>query len=165
MRIRALVVSDTHIGAVGRELPRELLRIAEQSDVVLHAGDILVANVLELFRECAPTHAVLGNNDHDLVGELPERREIDVCGVKVALVHDSGAAVGRASRLRRWFPAAALIVFGHSHQPCDEIGFEGQRLFNPGSPTERRRAASHTYGVIEFNDGAIVRCKHHSIGS
>ena len=102
MRIRALVVSDTHIGAVGRELPRELLRIAEQSDVVLHAGDILVANVLELFRECAPTHDVLGNNDHDLVGELPERREIDVCGVKVALVHDSGAAVGRASRLRRW---------------------------------------------------------------
>ena len=165
MRVRALVVSDTHIGPAGRELPREVLRIAEQSDVILHGGDILVARVLDLFNECAPTHAVLGNNDHDLVGELPERREIDVAGVKVALVHDSGAAVGRASRLRRWFPAAALVIFGHSHQPLDEVGFEGQRLFNPGSPTERRRAATHTYGIVEFNDGAIVRSRHHSLGS
>ena len=164
MRVRALVLSDTHLGLIGRDLPKEVLRAAEQSDVILHAGDILVASVLVLLGECAPTHAVLGNNDHDLVGELPERLQLDVAGVAVALVHDSGAAVGRASRLRRWFPEASLVVFGHSHQPLDEIGFEGQRLFNPGSPTERRRAPTHTYGLIDFADGAVVRSRHLSLG-
>lgn len=155
MAVRALVVSDTHLRA-GARLPIGLARAAEDVDVILHAGDVLVEGVFEQFRAFAPVHAVLGNNDHDFVGELPERLEVELGGVSVALVHDSGAAPGRAYRLHRWFPAANLVIFGHSHQPLDETGSDGQRLFNPGSPTERRRAPRHTYGVIEFDAGAVL---------
>ena len=136
MRVRALVVSDTHIGPAGRELPREVLRIAEQSDVILHGGDILVARVLDLFNECAPTYAVLGNNDHDLVGELPERREIDVAGVKVALVHDSGAATGanRVCWSRRTVNDGRSVV--PSRRAPNRVGstIEGPQCFGRAAP-------------------------------
>ena len=95
-----------------------------------------------------PVHAVLGNNDHGLVGCLPERLELEIGGLRLAVVHDSGARVGRAGRLRRWFPQADLVVFGHSHQPVNELGEGGQRLFNPGSPTQRRQAPVATYGWV-----------------
>lgn len=48
------------------------------------------------------------------------------------------------------------MVYGHSHQPVDEVGIDGQRLFNPGSPTERRRAPYHTYGVLDFDTGRLI---------
>jgi uncharacterized protein len=134
----------------------------ERCDVVLHAGDLVSPDVLDLLRAHAPVHAVLGNNDTALRGVLPERAEIALDGVPVALVHEPGPARGRPGRLRRWFPDARVVVFGHSHQPVLEW-HEGQLLFNPGSPTERRRAPSRTYGLLEVAAGtvahaAIVEC-------
>jgi predicted phosphodiesterase len=73
------------------------------------------------------------------------------------MVHETGATKGRAARVHRRFPDAAVVIFGHSHMPCDELGVEGQRLFNPGSPTERRRAPAHTFGRLRFDAGRIVR--------
>ncbi|HEX5095539.1 MAG TPA: metallophosphoesterase family protein, partial [Acidimicrobiia bacterium] len=98
----------------------------------------------------------LGNNDNTLVGVLPETVTLDLDGVRVAMVHETGATKGRAARVHRRFPDAAVVVYGHSHQPDDSIGVDGQRLFNPGSPTERRRATNHTYGLLTF-DNARVR--------
>jgi predicted phosphodiesterase len=100
---------------------------------------------------------VLGNNDADLVGLLPETLEVELAGVRVAMVHETGATKGRAARVHRRFPDAAVVVYGHSHQPVDELGIGTQRLFNPGSPTERRRAAHHTYGRLHFEAGRVVR--------
>ena len=159
-RVRALIISDTHLGK-SRDLvlPAEIMAAARRADVILHAGDILTDGLLERLKEVAPTHAVLGNNDLDLVGELPERLELQLAGVRVAMVHDSGAALGRETRLARWFPNAQLVIFGHSHQPYDRAGFGGQRLLNPGSPTERRRAPTHTYGWVELADGAVRSTK------
>jgi len=90
-------------------------------------------------------HAVLGNNDGPDVAAwgAPPTLELDVAGLAVAMIHDSGPAKGRPVRLHRLFPAAALVVFGHSHIPWDET-YEGQRHLNPGSPTERRRAPERT---------------------
>jgi len=81
---------------------------------------------------------------------------MDLDGVHVAMVHDSGATAGRPARLRRWFPTADLVVFGHSHLPEDRSGPDGLRIFNPGSCTQRRRAPTRTFGLLEITGGAIT---------
>lgn len=156
--MRVAVLADTHIRAGSTwPMPSDVAyaRLAE-ADVILHAGDVLVAEMLDHLATFAPVHAVLGNNDHTLVGVLPETLQIDLAGVKIAMVHDSGASAGRAERMRRRFPGSALVVFGHSHQPVDAPGAAGQRLFNPGSPTQRRRAPTRTMGWLALRDGRIV---------
>jgi putative phosphoesterase len=155
MTVRALVLSDTHIRRGGsRPLPSEVLAAAAAADLILHAGDVVTADVLERLGELAPVHAVLGNNDHELVGHLAPTLRLDVGGLAVALVHDSGPAEGRAARLARMFPDAGLVVFGHSHTPQDGAGAGGQWLLNPGSSTERRRAPTHTFAWLEVEPGA-----------
>ncbi|HET7490145.1 MAG TPA: metallophosphoesterase family protein [Acidimicrobiales bacterium] len=157
--VTALVLADTHLrpGRPGR-LPDAVYRALEGADVVLHAGDIVTADLLHELSGWAPVHAVLGNNDHDpALSALPERRLEVIAGVRVAMVHDSGPAAGRAGRLRRWFPDAGVVVFGHSHIPMDEEGVDGQVLFNPGSPTQRRAQPHHTYGILELDDGVARR--------
>jgi putative phosphoesterase len=154
---RVVVLSDTHIRpGRNRRLPDAAYAELAAADVVLHAGDVVTVELLDELAGFAPVHAVLGNNDHSLVGRLPERRTVVVDGVPVGMVHDSGPTAGRPARLRRWFPDAAVVVFGHSHDPVDAEGVDGQRLFNPGSPTERRRQPAHSLGVLDVRDGALV---------
>ncbi len=154
--VRAVVLADTHVRAgSARRLPDRAYAELEGADVILHAGDVLVVDLLDELSGFAPVHAVLGNNDHALVGELPETCTVDLGGVAVAMIHDSGATKGRARRMPRRFGDADVVVFGHSHQPVDEEGEGGQRLFNPGSPTERRRAPTHTLGILEASHGRL----------
>ena len=159
MALRAVVLSDTHLRPGGRpRLPDAVYRALETADVVLHAGDIVTADLLHELSGWAPVHAVLGNNDLDpALAALPETRVEVLDGVRVGLVHDSGPRTGRAGRLRRLFPDADVVVFGHSHIPWNEPGVGGQLLFNPGSPTERRAQPDHTYGVLELEAGRVVR--------
>jgi len=153
---QVVVLADTHVGPrSNRRLPDAAYRHLGEADLVLHAGDVTSPDLLHELGGFAPVQAVLGNNDHDLVGILPEVLELGVSGVQVAMVHDSGARVGRAARLHRRFPDADLVVFGHSHEPCDVVGVQGQRLLNPGSCTWRRRARSHTLAVVELADGEV----------
>ncbi|HEV7760608.1 MAG TPA: metallophosphoesterase family protein, partial [Acidimicrobiales bacterium] len=124
-----------------------------------HAGDVLTQHLLDALGRRAPVHAVLGNNDRELVGRLPDRLDLELGGVRVGMVHDSGARAGREARLRRWFPRAQLVVFGHSHEPVDAEGLDGQRLFNPGSAVQRRRQPHRTVGLLELADGLVTA--HH----
>jgi len=151
-----LVVSDTHLGADLGKLPAEVWAAADRSDVILHAGDVVTGELLDALGQRAPVHAVLGNNDRGLIGRLPDRLELELAGVRVAMVHDSGARAGRERRMRRWFPEADLVVFGHSHEPIDQEGVDGQRLFNPGSAVQRRRQPHRTIGELRLADGEIV---------
>lgn len=152
-----VVLADTHIRrGSARRLPDAAYSRLERADLILHAGDVVVGEVLDELRGFAPVHAVLGNNDHELVGLLPEVRVDDVDGVRIGMIHDSGAATGRAGRMRRRFPDADVVVFGHSHIPWDEAGVDGQLLFNPGSATERRAQPQHTMGVLVVEDGRVV---------
>jgi uncharacterized protein len=156
---RVAVVADTHLvdhGPRRRDLPAEAWSRIRAADVILHAGDVLEAGTLERLGGVAPTYAVLGNNDGSLVGTLPETLRLEVAGVIVAMVHDSGPSAGRARRLRRLFPDADVVVFGHSHIPCDEVGVDGQILFNPGSPTTRRSQPTCTMGELVFSNGQIL---------
>ncbi|HEY1467344.1 MAG TPA: metallophosphoesterase family protein [Acidimicrobiales bacterium] len=157
--VRVVVLADTHLhdrDLPRRDLPEQAWERIRQCDVVLHAGDVLEGGTLRRLNEVAPTHAVLGNNDRTLVGHLPETRVLRLAGVSVAMVHDSGRRAGRPARLARRFPEADVVVFGHSHVPCDEIGVEGQILFNPGSATTRRSQPHCTLGELVLARGRIV---------
>lgn len=154
------LIADTHRTADrAADLPREVWDLVAEADVVLHAGDITDQAVLDLLAERAggPVHAVLGNNDRGLEGGLPERLTLDLGGVAVGMVHDSGPACGRARRLHAMFPDADLVVFGHSHIPWDDVGVAGQRLLNPGSPTQRRRQPVATVSRLTISDGGVAR--------
>jgi putative phosphoesterase len=159
--VHVVVVSDTHIRRGSKRcLPDTAYAHLAEADVILHAGDILVSDVLDELGGFAPVHAVLGNNDVELTGLLPETRLLEMGGVRVAMVHDSGPSSGRAGRLKRRFPDADVVVFGHSHIPWDQEGLDGQLLFNPGSPTERRAQPHHTLGTLDLEDGRVL---HHTI--
>ena len=103
-----------------------------------------------------PVRAVWGNVDSsDLRERLPEALTVDAAGARVAMVHDAGPARGRLARMRRRFPDADAVVFGHSHIPLHERD-EDFQIFNPGSPTERRRQPGHTMGMARAEDGRVA---------
>jgi putative phosphoesterase len=160
---RVVVLADTHLRTapadgrrVSRALPDVVCRALPGAHAILHAGDVLDAGVLELLRGYAPVFAVLGNNDVTLVRQLPPTLVIELAGVRIGMIHDSGAATGRAARMRRRFPDSDVVVFGHSHAPLVAEGAGGQLLFNPGSPTQRRAQPRCTFGELRLQDGAVV---------
>ncbi|MET0727455.1 MAG: metallophosphoesterase family protein [Acidimicrobiales bacterium] len=154
--ITALVVSDTHLRpeTIDR-MPSEVWSLAGEADVVLHAGDVVHPSVLAALADRASVHAVLGNNDDALVGVLPETLEVDLGGVRIAMIHDSGVRAGRPARMRRRFADADVVVFGHSHEPVIEQLPDGLLLVNPGSPTQRRRQPVHTVVWLELGEGVV----------
>jgi putative phosphoesterase len=171
-RTDILAVADTHLGA--GQADRLIERIAgelRRADLILHAGDITHPSVLDALRSHVPDdclYAVRGNNDIALV-ELPTRLAIDVDGCSVAMVHDSGPAAGRAKRLRKWFPDADAVVFGHSHLPWHQTDVRAgdgrvQHHINPGSAMLRRRAPTCSVAHVVVADGAIVAVQHVPVG-
>lgn len=163
--MHVLVVSDTHLGSAALDrMPEEVWDLAARADVVLHAGDVVDRAVLDRLAELGPVHAVLGNNDHGLERTLPETWEGTLGGVRVGMVHDSGATAGRPARMARRFPDAQVVVFGHSHDPLVEPGVGDQLLVNPGSPTQRRRQPVHTVAWLELVDGAVRAAELRRVG-
>jgi putative phosphoesterase len=154
-RMEVIVLADSHLtGGFGR-MGDQVLEAVATADVVLHAGDITSRQALIELQAIAETYAVLGNNDRDLVGTLPESRVFDLEGVHVALLHDSGPTKGRPARMYRRFPHADMVVFGHSHVPINEVGKQRQVLFNPGSATQRRAQPYRTFGRLRLANGRI----------
>jgi uncharacterized protein len=158
--VRVVVLADTHAPRHWKACPPAVARRLRDAELVLHAGDVCTAAVLDELAQYAPVRVVLGNNDAADVrawGAEPSS-QFDLAGLRVAMIHDSGAAAGRAARMRRRFPEATLVVFGHSHIPWDTEQ-AGQRLFNPGSPTDRRRQPTGTMGLLDVSDGRLVRAE------
>lgn len=155
--MEVLVLADTHVKADRRrDLPAEVWDAADRAHLILHAGDVVTGSLLDDLAARGPLRAVLGNNDTGLERRLPVEDHVDVDGLRITLVHDSGPTTGRAGRMKRRYPDADLVIFGHSHLPLDEAGVDGQRLFNPGSCTERRRAPHRSYGRLVVEDGRLV---------
>ena len=138
-----------------RRLPEPCIEALRAADLIVHAGDLSEAAVLAELRELGPVAAVHGNVDSaELRGELPESLSLDLDGATLAVTHDAGPAKGRLERLRARFPDADAVVFGHSHLPLHEER-DGFQIFNPGSPTERRRAPSRTMGEARVTKAGI----------
>ncbi len=148
---RVAVLGDTHLPRRGRDLPPAAWRLINSSDLVIHTGDVTDGALLRRISEKHPLHTVRGNNDLQL-GHLPEQVLLDIDGVRVGVVHDSGPAHGRRGRLRKRWPDARVAVFGHSHIPfCEDDG--ALLLLNPGSPTDRRGMPSFTMAVMTLDLG------------
>jgi putative phosphoesterase len=153
--LKLAVISDTHMPRGDRRLPERCLELLAESELIVHAGDFMEREVLDLLREIAPVVAVHGNVDSaELRAELPESLSFEAEGTTIAVVHDAGPAKGRLERMRARFPEADAVVFGHSHQPLHESA-GGFQIFNPGSPTERRRAPGHTMGLATASGGDL----------
>jgi putative phosphoesterase len=155
------IVSDTHMPRGRRELPVRCVELCRSADLILHAGDLSELSVLRLFESFGPpVHAVRGNVDSgELSALLPETLTVEVGDLRIGMIHDAGRKAGRLARLRKRFPDHDAVVFGHSHLPLHESAGPGGcgeaaagpshqfQIFNPGSPTERRRSPSRSMGL------------------
>ncbi len=150
------VIADTHLPRGRRALPAACIERLRQADLIVHAGDLTAIAVLDELRRCGEVVAVHGNaDDAETRAQLAEQLVLELDGARMAVVHDGGRRVGRLERLRRRFPGADAVVFGHSHMPLHEIGQDGFQIFNPGSPTDKRRAPSHTMGLVRTLPGGL----------
>jgi putative phosphoesterase len=154
--LRVALIADTHLPRGNRELPQRCVEQIAAADLLLHAGDIRTVETLAWLRTLGtPVQAVRGNVDTpELADSLPEELTLELEGVVVSMLHDAGPAKGRLARMRKRFPESDVVLFGHSHMPLHEE-IDGFAIFNPGSPTERRRAPTHTMGIAEIGDCAI----------
>jgi putative phosphoesterase len=153
------VISDTHLPRGARRLPDACVERIATADLLVHAGDVTTLGVLlELEAIGPPLVAVHGNVDSAVLRRLlPAERIVEAGGAPIAVVHDAGQRRGRVERLRRRFgDRADAVVFGHSHLPLHETGPDGFQIFNPGSPTDRRRAPAHTMGVARVRQGRVA---------
>ncbi len=146
------MIADTHLPKGRRRLPRRCLELIAEAEAVIHAGDFVRLPALrEIETLCPNVHAVHGNVDEPALRSLlPATREVQLGGSTVAVIHDAGPTRGRLERLRARFPEADAVVFGHSHMPLHERVSNFQ-IFNPGSPTERRRAAQRSLGLLSVD--------------
>jgi uncharacterized protein len=150
------VIADTHLPRGTRRIPDSCLERLRGADVVLHAGDVTAAPAFaDLEALGPPVHAVHGNmDDASLRDSLPGTLVVDLAGLTIGMTHDAGPRAGREERLARRFPGCAAVVYGHTHEP--QVARVGETwILNPGSPTERRRAPSHTMLLLEIANGTL----------
>jgi putative phosphoesterase len=155
--MKLAIVSDTHVPRGHRTIPAACLERAARADAILHAGDLTSLHVFEQLTALGPpVLAIHGNVDGPEVrAHVPETREDEFAGARIAMIHDPGPKAGRLERLQRRFPLADAVIFGHTHLP-EHQEQDGFQIFNPGSPTERRRAPSHTMGEATVAHGRIA---------
>ena len=156
------IIGDTHMPRGARRLPDGCVELLAASELIVHTGDF---HRVETYEEIAaigpPLVAVAGNVDEPaLAARLPQGTTFEYGGHTVGVVHDAGPKDGRLARLRRRFPRADAVLFGHSHLPLHEQAGDGFQIFNPGSPTERRRAPRHSMGVGEIGADGALELRH-----
>jgi putative phosphoesterase len=157
MATRLLLLADTHVPKRARDLPAEVWQAVEDADLVVHAGDWVDVRLLDaLEARSRRLVACYGNNDHGVLRErLAEVARVDVDGVALGVVHETGQSKGREERMSTEYADLDVLVFGHSHIPWDTTTSTGLRLLNPGSPTDRRRQPHCTYMTAVVDGGAL----------
>jgi len=155
--MRLAIISDTHMPRGDRALPAACVAELRAADAILHAGDFMRVEVLKALEALGPpVRGVHGNVDDDALRRmLPAARVVEAGGARIAMIHDAGRRTGRLVRMRARFKDADAVVFGHSHLPLHERADDGFQIFNPGSPTERRRAPAHTMGIATISAGRL----------
>ena len=148
-----------------RALPDPVWAAVDEADVVVHAGDWVSVELLDALEARARRLVgVVGNNDGPaLRARLPEVAEVELAGVRLAVVHETGPSAGRERRCAAAYPDADVLVFGHSHIPWDSTAATGLRLLNPGSPTDRRRQPTHTWMTAQIGAAGLEAVTVHHL--
>lgn len=154
--MKIAVLADTHTQGMTRSVPMGAWPYLESADHILHAGDVCDPALLEELKMLAPVTVVMGNCDsHDIRAWGAENEaQVELGGIRIAMLHDSGPKTGRRARMRKRFPEARVVIFGHSHIPWNEDS-DGLLLFNPGSPTWKRQAPFTSMGLLWIEDGSV----------
>ncbi len=163
--VRLVMTADTHVPVRARDLPAALWSAVDAADVVFHAGDWVDEALLDALEgRVARLVGVYGNNDGaGLRARLPEVARVELGGLRFAVVHETGPAVGRERRCAARFAGCDVLVFGHSHIPWDSGAPGGLRLLNPGSPTDRRRQPVATFMTAEVAGGELTAVRVHPV--
>ena len=163
--MRVIALADTHAPRRWKSCPPAVAAWLRETDAILHAGDVVRRRCARRAAGYAPVYAVVGNNHAADVAAWGARPtlQVELAGLAVAMIHDAGAADGRLRRMRTAFPDADVVVYGHSHIPLDARD-EGFRIFNPGSPTDRRRQPHGTIGVLEIDGGRLIEARLVEVG-
>ena len=154
--MKIAVLADTHTRGFTRALPMGAWPYVESADHILHAGDVTDPALLDELKAFAPVTVVMGNCDALDIRDwgADEAAEVELGGVRIGMIHDSGLTKGRRERMRARFPDARVVVFGHSHMPVNE-DVDGLLLFNPGSPTWKRKAPFPSMGLLWIEEGRV----------
>ena len=130
------LISDTHVPVRAKQIPKQVFKVFEGADYIIHAGDLVEISVIEELEQLALVLAVHGNMDGpEIRGRLPKTNSLKVFDWKIGVTHDPGAlfGIGKMKEIatRNDFD---VLIYGHTHSPS--IKNEGKTLFiNPGSPT------------------------------
>lgn len=152
--LRVVCLSDTHLRRRGG-LPIWCLNRLGGADLILHAGDLVAASVLEELEQLAPLEAVSGNMDALVLKQaLPTRQVAEIGGVRIGLIHNPGPAHRRALRLAAGFAGCDVVVYGHTHVP-EIVRLDRCLVLNPGSPTAPRSTLGATLIELTIEDGKI----------
>lgn len=150
--MRIGVLSDTHMRLFG-QIPQEVIKALSNVDLIVHAGDFTTLEVLKGLRQLGEVKAVLGNMDSsELRSLLPEKQLIVVGGKKIGITHGWGDPWGIEHRVRGMFDQVDVIIYGHSHEPRNEL-VGGILFFNPGQ-------ARRSFGILTIGEdikGEIIR--------
>ena len=148
---RIIALSDTHLE---RGLPDKLVELAKGADIILHAGDFVAKDVYDSLTDLGRVEAVCGNSDSpDLKKLLPERKVIEVDGVRIGLVHRASHSSGPGTEMLAREMEVDVLVYGHLHRPLVERN--DKLLICPGSPTLPRMSPP-TVAEIEIKDGKVT---------
>ncbi|SEN57065.1 hypothetical protein SAMN05518847_103228 [Paenibacillus sp. OV219] len=163
--MKVVVVSDTHMTRMAKKLPERLIEELKSANAILHAGDWMALSVLEMLEQYAQTEGVAGNNDgSEIVARLGWRKLLEIEGVRIGIVHGhKGTGVRSDTELNayRAFEKGQVdvVVFGHSHIPVKRER-DGVLMFNPGSPTDKRRQAQYSFGILTIESGKVKSAEH-----
>jgi uncharacterized protein len=152
------VLSDTHMPKKAKILPQSVKDGLVGVELIIHAGDINSDSLLYELEEIAPVHAVAGNTDDGYIHHLLDKKKIIKAeDIKIGIIHGEGSWGTTVERAQKAFEGEQLdcIVFGHSHMPFN--GKVGKTLlFNPGSPTDKRKQENFSYGILTIENGKIT---------
>ncbi|TAA72066.1 metallophosphoesterase family protein [Planococcus salinarum] len=159
---KIVILSDTHIPARARHLPKILLNACEEADLIIHAGDWQTLEVFYELSAYAETVGVAGNVDPwEIVDRFGKKKILTVENLRIGIIHGDGLRKTTEQRAMEAFEhdEVDLIIFGHSHTPLKkETG--GVTLFNPGSPTDKRMQQQYSFGILEVGEEWTVKHIH-----
>ncbi|QTM98568.1 YfcE family phosphodiesterase [Sediminibacillus dalangtanensis] len=155
--MEVVILSDTHMPRMAKKLPRQLKTGLENADLILHAGDWQTVELLEELQEYAPVIGVTGNVDRNELKERLNRKEVmERNGITIGITHGDGKGGTTEKRALTAFQShpVDMIIFGHSHIPVLKQ-VNGITLFNPGSPTDKRRQPQFSYGLLQLTENTF----------
>jgi putative phosphoesterase len=153
--MRLGIISDTH-----GQLRPEVLDVFSQVDHILHGGDVGSWDVVSGLEALAPVTAVYGNTDGSPVrGRLPKIAQLQLDGFDIVVTHGDQFGSPTPDALVAAFPAAEIIVYGHTHRPLLELVDKTITVMNPGAAGPARFDLKPSVGIMELEPGIPPRAR------